>query len=317
MTGLVRQPTSAGTRAAPVPAGRPLRRAREGRYALALLTPALVVVFGIILYPLGRTLVLSFLDADSVVEAAYGFVGVRNYADLVTDPAFWQTVGRTAVFTVFSTGIELVVGVLLAQFLNQRIPGQWLFRTAVIVVWAVPTIVNANMWRWILNPNYGALNGLLLRLGLIDHYQDWIGGPGRALYVVAVVDAWKTIPLVAILLLAGMQTIPADIYEAAAIDGAGALRRFRHMTLPLLKPVIAVVIVLRTIEAFKVFDIIYIMTRGGPASGTTTIAFYAYLQAFSNQRFGLGSAIAFLTALFILALSLVYLRALRQTGSGR
>ena len=289
-------------------------RGGQGWYALALLAPSLILVFGVVLYPLIRTLVLSFSDVNSSLQTTTPFIGVRNYDAIFNDSAFWATVWRTAFFTVFSTGLELVVGIAIAQFLNQKIRGQWLFRSAVIVTWALPTIVNANMWRWILDGSYGSLNGLLMHLGLIDHYHDWIGGSHQALIVVALADAWKTTSLVAIILFASLQTISPELYEAAVVDGAGAWRRFTTITIPLLRPAIAVVLVLRTIEAFKVFDIIYVMTRGGPASGTTTIAFYTYLQAFSNQRFGIGSAVAYVTVAFILALCLVYMRILNRTS---
>ncbi|WP_432563919.1 carbohydrate ABC transporter permease [Kineococcus sp. SYSU DK003] len=295
--------------------GRLRRDRSQAPLALLLMLPAVLVVLGVVLYPLGRTLVLSTLDVNSSVQQTAPFVGLANYAALLSDPAFWSTLWRTTLFTVFSTGLQLVLGLAVAQFLNQPLRGRWLFRSAVVLVWALPTIVNANMWRWILNSQYGYLNGLLSHLGLIDQYHDWIGGPLQALFVVALADTWKSTALVAILLLAGLQAVPHDIYEAAALDGAGALRRFWHMTLPLLMPMVGVVLVLRTIEAFKVFDIIYVMTRGGPASGTTTIAFFTYLQAFSNQRFGLGSAVAYVTVLCILVLCFVYSRLLRR-GNG-
>jgi multiple sugar transport system permease protein/N,N'-diacetylchitobiose transport system permease protein len=301
--------------------GRPARRFRRERtqapLALALMVPSLILVFGVVLWPLGRSLVLSFLDVTSSVQTSTPFVGLRNYARLFDDPAFWAALGRTMVFTLFSTGVEIALGLAVAQFLNQKIRGQWLFRSAVVFTWALPTIVNANMWRWILNSQYGFLNGLLSRLGLIHSYHDWIGGPHQALFVVALADAWKTTSLVAIVLFAGLQAIPGDIYEAAAMDGAGPFRRFASMTVPLLAPSIGVVLVLRTIEAFKVFDIVYVMTRGGPASGTTTIAYFTYLRAFSDQQFGVGSAVAYVTVACILVLCLVYLRALGRSAVGR
>jgi ABC-type sugar transport system permease subunit len=310
----VQVPQRAGRRA-PDERVRALRKDRsQAPLALVLMLPALLVVLGVVLYPLGRTAVLSFFDVTSSVQTELPFVGLGNYADLFGSPAFWATLARTAVFTIFSTALQLVLGLAVAQFLNQRIRGQWLFRSAVVFAWALPTIVNANMWRWILNSQYGLLNGVLMQLGILETGKDWIGGPNQALLAVALADSWKSTALVAILLFAGLQTIPRELYEAAALDGAGAWRRYLHMTLPLLTPTIGVVLVLRTIEAFKVFDIIYVMTRGGPASGTTTIAFYTYLQAFSNQRFGLGSAVAFVTVACILALCLVYMRVLNRSG---
>lgn len=300
-------------------AQEPVRRVRKDRsqapLALGLMLPSLIVVLGVVLYPLGRTLVLSFFDVTSSVQTDLPFVGLGNYRRLFSDPYFWATLGRTVAFTLLSTGVQLVCGLALAQFLNQKIRGQWLFRGVVVFAWALPTIVNANMWRWILNSQYGPLNALLTQVGVIDSYKDWIGGPWQALLVVALADSWKTVGLVAILLFAGLQTIPEELYEAAALDGAGVWRRYLHITLPLLKPTILVVLVLRTIEAFKVFDIVYVMTRGGPASGTTTIAFYTYLQAFSNQQFGLGSALAYVTVACIMVLAVVYMRMLGRKES--
>lgn len=294
-----------------------LRRDRsQAPLALLLMAPAFFVVCIVVLYPLGRTLVLSFLDVTSSVQVETPFVGLRNYRTLFSNPEFWASLWRTVLFTFFSTAVQLTLGLAVAQLLNQRhIRGQWVFRSAVVFAWALPTIVNANMWRWILNSQYGFLNALLTHLGLVDGYVDWIGGPKQALFVVALADSWKTTGLVAILLFAGLQTIPNDIYEAAQLDGAGAFRRYFLLTLPLLRPMIMVVLVLRTIEAFKVFDIIYVMTRGGPASGTTTIAFYTYLQAFSNQEFGIGSAVAYVTVLCIMVLALVYMRLLGKSGT--
>lgn len=314
-----RVPDATVVRGGPRADAPPVKKRRirsQAPLALALMLPSFVVVLGVVLYPLGRTLVLSLFDVTSSVQTDLPFVGLGNYAVLAASPAFWATLWRTVVFTLVSTSVQLVIGLAIAQFLNQPIRGQWLFRSVVVFAWALPTIVNANMWRWILNTQYGALNGLLTHLGLIDSYHDWIGGPKQALMVVALADSWKTCGLVAILLFAGLQTIPRELYEAAQLDGAGVWRRYVHVTLPLLRPAILVVLVLRTIEAFKVFDIIYVMTRGGPASGTTTIAFYTYLQAFSNQQFGLGSAVAVVTVACIMVLALVYMRALGRSGGG-
>jgi multiple sugar transport system permease protein len=196
--------------------------------------------------------------------------------------------------------------------LNVQFKGRWVLRSLVVLPWALPTIVNATMWRWIFNPSYGALNALLTQLHLTSHYRSWLGSPFLALNMVVVADVWKNTPLAAFLFLAGLQTIPQDLYEAARVDGAGAFRSFFRITLPLLLPTILIILVVRTIEAFKVFDIIYVMTGGGPANGTQTIAFYAYLQAFSNQLFGYGASLAYVIALFVLAFALVYVRLLRQ-----
>jgi ABC-type sugar transport system permease subunit len=206
-----------------------------------------------------------------------------------------------------------VLGLGLAQLLAAPLRLRWLFRAIVILPWALPTIVNGAMWRWILNAQYGVANAVLTGLHLQGDYRSWLGtNPFLALNMVVVADVWKNTSLVAFFLLAGLQTIPPDLHEAARVDGAGPVRCFFRITLPLLLPSVALVLVLRTIEAFKVFDIVYVMTGGGPASGTQTVTFYTYLQAFSAQRFSIGAALAYLTVLAVLALALLYLRLLRQ-----
>jgi multiple sugar transport system permease protein/N,N'-diacetylchitobiose transport system permease protein len=295
--------------------GGSTRRSRlrtEGAFAAALLVPSALVVFGIVLIPVLRTLLISFFRVDSVFGADFPFVGLGNYTEILGDGRFWSSVWRTLYFTISSTALELVLGIGLALLLAAPLKGRWLFRAIVVLPWALPTIVNGAMWRWILNAQYGALNALLTQAHIIDDYRSWLGSPFLALNMVVAADVWKNTSLVAFLLLAGMQAIPRELYEVARADGAGALRSFWSITLPLLVPSIAVVLVLRTIEAFKVFDVIYIMTRGGPANGTQTVAFYTYQQAFSDQRFGYGSALAYLIVIAIALLATVYLRLARQ-----
>lgn len=293
--------------------GRSRHRDPQGRLALWLLLPAVVVVFGVVLYPIFRTILISLFHVDSALATVTPFVGLGNYADAVSDPQFWDTLGRTLYFTIVSTAIELVLGLGVAYLLNAKLRARWLFRTIVVIPWAIPTIVNAAMFKGIYNAQYGALNAALTQLGIMPAYQAWLGDPITALNAVIVADAWKTIPLVAFFLLAGLTAIPGELYEAAQIDRAGWWRTFRSITLPLLVPSISIVLVLRTVEAFKVFDIIYAMTGGGPVNGTTTIAFYAYQRAFSDQNFGMGSALATIIVLVILALTTVYLRLLRRS----
>jgi ABC-type sugar transport system permease subunit len=288
------------------------RLRREGSTALLLLVPSLVVVFGIILYPLLRTLWTSLFDVNSPFPGHYPFVGLGNYRRTLTSPDFWSAVRRTTYFTLVSTFLELGFGIMLGLLLNVQFRGRWLLRSIVVLPWALPTIVNGTMWRWIFNPEYGALNALLTQLHLLSHYRSWLGSPFLALNMVILADVWKNTPLAAFLVLAGLQTIPRELFEAARVDGASAIRIFFTVTLPLLTSTILVILVVRTIEAFKVFDIIYVMTRGGPANGTQTVAYYAYLQAFSNQLFGYGASLAYIIALFILGFAVLYIRLLRR-----
>jgi ABC-type sugar transport system permease subunit len=291
-------------------AGSNLRR--ERRTALLLILPSLAVVFGIILYPLLRTLWTSLFDVNSPFPGSYPFVGLGNYRRTLTNPDFWAAIRRTAYFTIVSTLLELGLGILLGLLMNVQFRGRWLLRSIMVLPWALPTIVNGTMWRWIFNPDYGALNALLTQMHILSHYRSWLGSPSLALNMVVLADVWKNTPLAAFLVLAGLQTIPKELFEAARVDGAGPIRTFFRVTLPLLSSTILIILVVRTIEAFKVFDIIYVMTRGGPANGTQTVAYYAYLQAFSNQLFGYGAALAYMMALFILGIALVYIRLLRQ-----
>jgi multiple sugar transport system permease protein/N,N'-diacetylchitobiose transport system permease protein len=288
------------------------RRNRQGRLAALLLLPAAVVVFGVVLYPVVRTGIVSFFEVDSAAPVTTPFVGLRNYHDIVSNHEFWATLERTLYFTVVSTALELGLGMGLALLLNAPLKARWLFRAIVILPWALPTVVNGAMWRGVLNAQYGSLNAALTQLHIIGSYHSWLGSPWGALNMVILADVWKTTPLVAFFLLTGLQSIPSDIYESARVDGAASLRMFRSITLPLLIPSISIVLILRTIDAFKVFDLVYVLTRGGPANGTQTIAYFTYVQAFSDQRFGYGSALADVIVVCILVLSAVYLRALRR-----
>jgi multiple sugar transport system permease protein/N,N'-diacetylchitobiose transport system permease protein len=293
----------------------PIRRS-QGLMALCLLIPAIVVVFVIIVYPMVQTGVFALTNVQSAMMTRTPFVGLANFVKVMSNPNFWASLERTLYFTVVSTTLELVFGLAIAGLLNAKIHGQWLLRTIVVIPWAVPTVVSGALWKGIFNSQYGALNALLAQLGLIHQYSDapiWLGTPWLALNMVIVADVWKTVPVVAFMLLAGLSSIPTEVYEAAKIDKAGPFRTLWSITLPLLLPSISIVLILRIIEAFKVFDIIYAMTRGGPANGTMTIAYYTYTVAFSNQAFSLGAALAYLIVIVIAILSAIYLRALRRS----
>jgi ABC-type sugar transport system permease subunit len=286
---------------------------KQGRLAFWLLLPAVIAVFGVIIYPMFRTLLVSLFQVNSALATDTPFVGLDNYVRVLSDPQFWASLGRTLYFTLVSTALELVLGLAVAGLLNAKLKARWLFRTIVVIPWAIPTIVNAAMWKGIYNAQYGALNALLTQLGIIKDYQVWLGDPTLALNMVILADVWKTVPLVAFFLLAGLTSIPTELYEAAKLDRASWPRIFRSIVLPMLVPSISIVLVLRTVEAFKVFDIIYAMTRGGPVNGTSTVAYFAYQTAFSDQNFGVGSALSYIIVIIILALSAIYLRLLRKS----
>ncbi|WP_238999232.1 carbohydrate ABC transporter permease [Segeticoccus rhizosphaerae] len=296
------------------PPGRRHRR-RNGRAALLFLAPAGLVVFGLVAWPIIRTGWLSFHRVISPLPTVpTESVGLRNFSTALTDPALISAAGRTLYFTLVSTAAELTFGIALGVLMAQRLRFRWLLRAAVLLPWALPTVVNAAMWRYMLNADYGPVNALLTQVGLIDGYRSWLGTPLSALHMIIIADVWKNTSIAAFFVLAGLTVIPRDLIEAAEVDGAGTIRRFFAITLPLLRPVIAVVLVLRTIEAFKVFDIVFVMTRGGPADGTQTVALYAYITAFSNQSFGYGSAVALLIVLVVLVLAMIYIRLLTSSS---
>lgn len=287
---------------------------REQRQAWVLLAPMLLVMFLLTGWPLFRTIWLSFTDAALIgSDGAANLIGFDNYLYALTDPDFVASIGRTLYFTVVSVVIEGVIGVLVALLLNQRFYGRNVLRVLVILPWALPTIVNAMMWRLNFNPDYGSINALLTQLGVMDHYRSWLGTPTSALNAVMLADIWKNYPLVTLLVLAAMQSIPEDLYEAARLDGASALRRFRAITLPAIAGPLSVALVLRTIDAFKIFDIIYVMTRGGPLDSTKTLSFFVYQESFSYLRAGSGAAYAILMTLMCSLLIAIYmLMLLRQ-----
>jgi ABC-type sugar transport system permease subunit len=286
----------------------------ESWVAAAFIAPAALVIVLVVLIPLARAAWMSLFDISLIRPGDEPFVGLGNYVDQLTDPDFWAAVGRSLVFTISSTTLELVLGLGLALLMNQPLRGRWLLRSLIILPWALPTIVNALMWRWIDNAEYGALNALLTQLGLLDSYRVWLSNSDLAMWMVIIADVWKMTPLVAILLLAALQSVDRELVEVAKVDGASSFQSFRLIVMPLITPVVLIVLVLRTMEAFKVFDIIWIMTGGGPANATQTIAIYAYQTAFQGYDFGAGAALGYLIALIIMALAAVYLRMLGRTG---
>lgn len=281
---------------------------REQRQAWVLLAPMLIVMGLLTAWPLLRTIWLSFTDAELIGSGGQtGYVGLDNYLYALTDPDFLASIGRTLYFTVLSVALEGIIGVLVALLLNQKFRGRSVLRVLVILPWALPTIVNAMMWRLNFNPDYGSINALLTQLHIIDSYRSWLGSPDSALNAVMLADVWKNYPLVTLLVLASMQSIPGDLYEAARLDGASAWRRFRAITFPAIVGALSVALILRTIDAFKIFDIIYVMTRGGPVDSTKTLSFYVYQESFSYLRAGSGAAYAILMTLMCSVLIAIYM----------
>nr|WP_316652109.1 sugar ABC transporter permease [uncultured Gellertiella sp.] len=281
--------------------------------AWLLMLPLLGVMIAVIGWPMIDTIHLSLTDAK-LVGTSGTYVGVANYAKTLSNSGFLRALGNTTVFAVVSVGLEMVLGVLAALLLNQQFYGRSVLRAMMILPWALPTVVNATLWRLIYNPEYGALNAALMKVGLIDAYRSWLGEPGTAMAALVLADCWKNFPLVALIALAALQAVPRDIIAASMVDGAPVLKRFRFVILPYLMGPLLVALVLRTIEAFKVFDIIWVMTRGGPANSTRTLSILVYQEAFSFQRAGSGASLALIVTLLVMLLALAYGSLLKKSG---
>lgn len=288
--------------------------AQQDRTAWLLLAPMIAIMVLVTAFPLLNTLWLAFTDASLTGQGyVWQWVGLENFAYILDDSDFRAAVGHTAYFTVLSVSAEVVLGVLVALLLNQEFKGRTLVRALLILPWALPTIVNAVMWRLIYNPEYGSLNALLTQVGLLDAYRSWLGDPATAMNMVILTDIWKNYPLIALIALAGLQTVPKDLYEAAIMDGANAWTRFWKITLPGIMGSLSVAMVLRAIEAFKVFDIFYVMTRGGPADSTKTVSFFVYQESFTYLRAGSGATYALtVTAMSALMISVYVVMLVRR-----
>ena len=277
------------------------------------LTPSLIVIFGIVLYPLIYSLTISLFKWDLTSPKDRPFVGLQNYISIFTRPQFVDSLVLTLWFTALSLTITIVLGILIAIYLNHNFKGRNFMRVVVLIPWMLPAVVVGIMWEWILNANYGVINSIFVQLHIIDTYKNWLGSSSTAFISLLLVKCWKEIPFVALMYLAGLQTISKDLVEAAQIEGMNNFNIFLKIKLPLLKPVSLVVIILQTMWTFRVFDIVYVMTGGGPANKTMVVAYYAYLENFKFYHFGTGSAMAYVITIIILIASIAYLKVIKPT----
>ena len=285
--------------------------AREARLGIAMISPAMAVIVGLMLYPLLYTVYLTVADYHVMKGVSGGFTGLEKYIRVMTDSQFWNAIGVTMYFVAGSLILQMILRFAAALFLNIPFRGQKYLRAVMLAPWAVPTVANAQLWNWILNASYGALNKLLMQIGIISEPIVWLGRPALALNVIIVADTWKMLPLFVVMLLAGMATIPESHYEAAKLEGAGILASFRLITFPLLKPMLLVVLILRTSQAIKVFDIIYMLTQGGPNNTTMTISYYTYYQTFGLFDFGYGAALGMIVTIITIFIALTYKKILK------
>lgn len=275
----------------------------------------LVIMAVVTGFPILNTVWLAFTDAGLTGRGYdWNWVGSENFVYLARDENFRAALGHTFYFTFVSVSIEMILGLFVALLLNERFAGCTLLRAMLIMPWALPTIVNAMMWRLIYNPDFGSFNALLVQLGVLDSYRSWLGDPATAMNMIILADIWKNYPLIALIILGALQTVPQELYEAARLDGAGWWSRLWHVTLPGIIGPVSVALILRTIEAFKVFDVIYVMTRGGPADVTKTASFFVYQESFSYLRAGSGASYAVAVTLISGTLIAAYVLLLRRSS---
>ena len=286
--------------------GRGLTRAHLG---YILVAPALAMIFASVIFPIGRTIWLS-LHVVKLNQPSLGqpFTGLDNYARAVADERFWNGLYNTTVFSAGSVAGALVFGLLVALLLNEAFLGRGVLRSAILIPWAMPAVVVAILWKYMYNPIYGVFNDLVVRAGLFSTYQDWLQTPVTAMAAAVIAEVWRGTPFMALLLLAGLQLIPHDLYEAAAVDGANRVQRFVHVTLPLLRPTIALALLFRSLEAVRAFDLLYAMTEGGPAQATELLSLYTYRTYFGFLDFGYGATLAVMMVLVSGLIAAVYVR---------
>ncbi len=283
----------------------------EQRIGWLFVFPSVALLGLVFAYPIGRAFWLSLFTRNLGTALKPEFSGLENYSRMLIDGHFWQSLANTGVFTAASVTLEFLLGLGIALVLNQSFRGRGALRAIAILPWALPTALMGLVWAWIFNDQYGVWNDILLRLGLIKTGVNWLGEPTLAMLSVIAADVWKTTPFVSILLLAGLQSIPEDLYEAYSLDGATAWQSFQNITLPMLLPQILIALLFRFAQAFGAFDLIQVLTAGGPAGATETVSLYIYSTVMRYLDFGYGATLVVVTFLglaTVVALGSFYLK---------
>ena len=291
----------------------------DSLYVAVVILPIVLLIALFIYYPAIDTFGQSLTNRNLRIRRPPKPVGLANYAKLVEDDEFWEVTGRSFKVVVITLPLEMVVAFGIAMLLNQRFPGRGVVRTLTFLPWMLPGVVNGFLWGWLLNGEYGALNGFLYQLGLIDEYQYWLRDPAHLIVWVTVVQTWTRYAFPTIILLAGLQGIPDDLYDAAKVDGASAFGRVRFITIPLLLPSFGIALVVEFIAAFQIFDVIWTLTAGGSAGGgmnpfTKTLMLYNYELVFRDLRVGLGAALSYIILLMSLAVGLIFVMRVYNQG---
>ena len=313
--------TTARRLAVPGLAGARVRRSAQeradARLGLLLAAPAILTILLIAVIPLAGTILDSLFRLSLRFEnAPRPFVGLDNYVSVLTDDAFFNALGVTGLVASVSVTAELLLGMIIALLINRSFVGRGVVRASVLVPWALTTVVSAKMWAWIYDGRYGVANDLLMRLHLIDQPIIFLVKPEVTIWAMIAAEIWKTTPFMALLLLAGLQLIPQDLYEAAALDGASAWQAFWRVTLPIIKPTILVALLFRTIDGVRSFDLPRVLTNGGPGKSTETVVLYTYNTFFTSLNFGYGSTLAVVTFMIVMLISFVYIKILGAPTQG-
>ncbi|MFT4180811.1 MAG: sugar ABC transporter permease [Rhizobium sp.] len=282
---------------------------RDHRAAWLFLVPIIAVMLAVALWPLARTFFFAFTDAYLDNPTAYSLIGIDNFIEVIQDPGWWVAVKNTLIFTVISVAIETILGLAIALLVNQAIPGRGLARAAILVPWAIPVVVSTKIWEWMLNDQFGVINKILIELGLIDHGVAWTANSSLIMGVVIFVDVWMTTPFMVLLILAGLQLISAEIFEAAEVDGIPAWKRFWSITLPMLRPAIGVAVLFRVLDALRMFDLAYVMAASN--ENVMTVSIYARDRLISFQELGIGSAASTWVFLLVALVAIIIIGVLR------
>lgn len=281
--------------------------AYDQRSAMLFLAPMVAVLGAVAVFPVVYSFWISLFDLRLTRPNRVPFVGLGNYAKVFADPLFWESVTRTVGFTLMSVAAIMVIATAAAMLLNEEFRGRRVLSAILLIPWAIPYVANGLMWKWIYDSTYGALNGLLLQLGLIDKYVVMLGDTAKTLPLIANAFVWKEVPLATILLLVTLKSIRPDLYSAAKVDGANALQRFVHITLPSLVPGFALVMIYESMMAIRHFDLFFVLTEGGPADASHVVAWQVYVETFRKLAFGTGAALAYIMAIstFVLAYAVI------------
>jgi multiple sugar transport system permease protein len=286
-------------------------RVRQLMVGYSYLLPAALCMLATVVVPIGMAMKMSLYNDILYKPQEYRFIGLGNYVRLAQDPVFWLTLWNSFVWVFGSVVLQFVAGFAAALLLHQAFRGRALVRMLALLPWIIPGVVVGLIWEWLYQPNYGVINDLLIKAGWLHDRIAWLSSPDLAMAAVVFTNVWRGIPFFAIMLLAGLQAIPGELYEAAHVDGAGVLARFRHITLPLLRPIIVVATATRIIWTFNYADLIFVMTSGGPANATQITSTYTLLQAYANLDFGYAAALSVVLLLVMLAFTAAYLRLTR------